>query len=351
MKIAILGNSPLNIGIACAAELAAMGHEVHVALSALPGAVEIAGQGRWPLHPGTAKSALHDADFAVIDIPPPDLLAVLEPHLADLSRVPVVHVNSHGYWPALRLGTAMLRAGLRGFCITDAGAPTHAAGFDGAVVTPHARRTGLRFAAFPQRRIAEAMPLLRLLAPDGQAAASPIASGLDGINLMVHPSLALVNLGWFDRAAVAGERVAFYGAGNTQSAAALAEALDAERGAICAAWGVPHRSLPETIRALYGAAGEGVLETVRNCPFYAGLAPQEPMLWRRWLAVDVPFALRPAAALAQAVGVAAPLHAGLAAIFDAVLGGSGPALDLAALGLAGLSPSHAKAYAHEGIVP
>ena len=336
--VAILGNSPLNIGAACAAELALAGHDVRLAMAEVPARLAVAGHGTVTLRPMEAEQALDGAALVVVDIPPPALLDSLRPHFAALARATAVHVNSHGYWPALRLGAAMRRAGWSDFCITDAGAPTHAAGFDGATLTPHARRTGLRVAACPMERLAAALPLIRTLVPDADAAAGPIATGLDGINLMVHPALALVNLGWFDRAAARGERVRFYGEGNTPSAAAVAEALDAERGAICAAWGVPHRPLDQTIAALYGATGRGALETVRNCPFYAGLAPQDPLLWRRWLAVDVPYALRPAAALGAARGIATPLHAGLAAIFDAVLGGTSPALTLHDLGLDGDAP-------------
>ncbi|MBY0329440.1 MAG: NAD/NADP octopine/nopaline dehydrogenase family protein [Acetobacteraceae bacterium] len=339
MIVAVLGNSPLNIGAACAAELARAGHAVRVALSALPPQLEVAGHGAVTLRPMPAEAAIAGADLVVVDIPPADLLPVLAPYLGGLARAGAVHVNSHGYWPALRLATAMRRAGLDGFCITDAGAPTHAAGLDGARLTPHARRTGLRIAAAPMHRLEAALPLLRALVPDATPAAGPLATGLEGINLVVHPALALVNLGWFDRAAAAGERVRFYGEGNTASAAALATALDAERAAICAAWGLPHRSLPAMLAALYGATGEDALSAVATCPFYRGLAPQDPLLWRRWLATDVPYGLKPAAALAAARGVPAPLHAGLAAVFDAVLGGTGAPLTLEGLGIADGAPA------------
>jgi opine dehydrogenase len=351
MIAAVLGNSPLNIGVASAAELAVAGHEVRVALSALPDRIAIAGGGTVTLRPMTPDAALDGAQLVVVDIPPRDLLRDLAPHLAALARAPAVHVNSHGYWPALRLGAAMRAAGLGGFCITDAGAPTHAAGFDGAVLTPHARRAGLRVAAFPQVRLAQTLPLLRALVPDASPAEHAIATGLEGINLIIHPALALVNAGWFDRAAESGERLRFYAEGNTASAAALAAALDAERGAICAAFGAAHRPLPAMLGALYGATGADAHAAVATTPFYRGLAPQEPGLWRRWLAQDVPFALKPAAALAGLAGLAAPLHAGLAAVFDAILGGTDAPLTLAELGLDGLTAAQALHYVQTGERP
>jgi opine dehydrogenase len=347
----VLGNSPLNIGVASAVELAIAGHEVRVALAELPGRVTIAGGGSAALRPMAVERALDGADLVVIDIPPRDLLRVLAPHLGALARVPAVHVNSHGYWPALRLGAAMRAAGLSGFCISDAGAPTHAAGFDGQTLTPHARRSGLRVAAFPQSRLPGALPLVRALAPDALPAAHVIATGLEGINLVIHPALALVNAGWFDRAEISGERLRFYDEGNSASAAALATALDAERGAICRAFGGAHRPVPEMLGALYGATGTDARAAVATTPFYRGIAPQDPSLWRRWLAQDVPYALKPAAALAGLAGLAAPLHAGLAAVFDAILGGTEAPLTLADLGLDALTVAEALRYVETGDRP
>ena len=351
MIAVVLGNSALNIGVASAVELATAGHEVRVALADLPARISITGGGSVALHPMAVESALDSADFVIVDIPPRDLLRVLAPHLRSLARVPAVHVNSHGYWPALRLGTAMRAAGISGFCITDAGAPTHAAAFDGQVLTPHARRSGLRVAAFPQSRLPGALPLVQALAPDAMPAAHTIATGLEGINLIIHPALALVNAGWFDRAEETSERLRFYNEGNTASAAALAAALDAERGAICHAFSASHRSLPEMLSALYGATGNNAREAVATTPFYRGLAPQDPSLWRRWLAQDVPFALKPAAALAGLAGLSAPLHAGLASVFDAILGGTDAPLTLSDLGLDGLTVLQALHYVETGYRP
>jgi len=111
--------------------------------------------------------------------------------------------------------------------------------------------------------------------------------------------------------------------------------------------GALHREgsrLPEMLAALYGATGPDAREAVATTPFYRGLAPQDPSLWRRWLAQDVPFALKPAAALARLAGLASPLHAGLAAVFDAILGDTGAPMTLADLGLDGLTAAQALRY-------
>ena len=273
MIAAILGNSPLNIGVASAVELASAGLEVRVALADLPPRITVAGGSAVALRPMQAEAALAGAELVVVDIPPAELLPVLAPFLPLLARASAVHVNSHGYWPALRLGAAMRAAGLGGFCITDAGAPTHAAGFDGATLTPHARRGGLRVAAFPQSRLDAALPLLRALVPDATPAEHVIATGLEGINLIIHPGLALVNSGASDRAA---GPVRFYAEGNTAAAAALADALDAERGAICAGFAALHRPLPAMLAALYGATGDNARDAVAGTRLLPGAGGAGP---------------------------------------------------------------------------
>ena len=113
----------------------------------------------------------------------------------------LVHVQSHGYWPAARLGTAFPG---RGIVFADSSAPTHAAAYAEGVVTALARRRGLRFACVG----GAALATLRLL----------------------YPGATLANLAAFDRAAEAGTGFAFYGEGNTETAARLAAASTRRRG-------------------------------------------------------------------------------------------------------------------------
>lgn len=104
------------------------------------------------------------------------------------------------------------------------------------------------------------------------------------------------------------------------TAGALAEALDAERGRVCAAYGVRHRTLPAAIDHFYGTSGSGVHEAILNCAAYQSFGPFPSRVWRDWEAVDVPFAIVPLVRLAEQAGIGAPLHRAVAEIFGALLG-------------------------------
>lgn len=327
MKVAILGHSALNIAPAVAADLALRGFDVawwpappEVRAAGgiqVPGAAEHLDAGRGGFAqlrtPDSAQAALAGAAVVITDIPPERLLEEVAAVAPAIAPGAVLHVQSHGYWPALRLSTALARPEI---IFTDCAAPSHAAGFARGVLTPHWRRRGLRFSAVN----GNPMPLLAQLYPGAMAAASPLETGLEGVNLMVHPALSLLNIGGFERAAAAGRSFGFYAEGNTASTGVLAEALDAERGAVCFALGVRHRTLPQALAALYGTAGDGASEAVAHCGFYQGLGGLPADSWRRWAMQDLPFAILPLLRLAEAAGIRVPLHAAVAAIYGALLG-------------------------------
>ncbi len=64
--------------------------------------------------------------------------------IPEFARGAVVHVQSHGYWPAARLTPLLRKAGREDVLVTEAPAPTHAARIDGTVVTPKGLRKGIR---------------------------------------------------------------------------------------------------------------------------------------------------------------------------------------------------------------
>ena len=326
MRVAVIGHSSLNIAPAVAADLALRGFEVAwwpaPAVVAARGGLEVrqgelfdAGRsGFAPVAaPGSAAAALAGAEAVVVDIPAAELLPQVSALAESLPPGVPVHLQSHGYWPASRLGAALSG---RGMVFADSSAPTHAAAYAEGIVTAHARRRGLRFACVG----GEALATLGLLYPDAQAAGNALETGLESINLMVHPGATLVNLAAFDRAAEAGTGFAFYGEGNTESAARLATALDAERGAVCTAWGVRRRSLRDTLVALYGAPGSTLREAITGCSFYAGLGALPARAPEGWARTDLRYALAPFLRLADAVAVAVPLHRAvltlLATVFD-----------------------------------
>ena len=152
--------------------------------------------------------------------------ARLLPHLQDGQ---VVHVNTHGYWPAFRVAGLLREAGKRGITITEGVDPTMSAGYAAGVVTPHCLKRNLAVSAFPASRNAAVMPLLQSVYPTIVPAPSVLHTNLHSTNLMGHPAVSLLNVGAFDRAGAAGSGVKFYKDGSTFHTGVLSDAMDRER--------------------------------------------------------------------------------------------------------------------------
>lgn len=356
--VAVIGCSWFSVGPAVAADLALCGHDVRfagfpdeeevlrAAIAARGFVVEgsalglVAGRlgfARPTLIGTDVERAVAGAGVVILDCLVPDLIRRAETLIPALARDALLYVQSLGYWPAARLQALLRRAGREDVLVAEASVATHAAKHVAGTVTAQVLRGDVAVAAWPGRRSAEAAERLRPFLPAIGTAPSVLQTGLEGLNLLVHPPLILLNLGHFDRCAAAGQRVLVYGDGVTPAVADLAAALDAERGRVCAAYGVRHRTLPEALAAHYGAPATGHLEALRDCPYYRSLTAHAPEIWRFWLGTDIPFAAVPLVRLARQAGVDVPLHSGLAEMFRAVLGV--PAWDqapmLADLGLDG----------------
>ena len=339
--VAVLGNTLRNPGAACAADLALAGHAVHYALfDPEPGALDVVrSRGGFDLQgdpatyfsrkTGTAPlaricdsvvDAIDGAEVVLIDVPPPELeprFATLLPHLPPEV---VVHVQSPGYWSAARLTPMLRRAEREDVLVTDAVAPTHEAILHGNVVKG-TRRRGLEVATVPGRRIHGVLDRLQSLFGDVTAAPTALQTGLECLNLMVHPAMLLLGIGLIERPDLrGGDEIRIFRECNVPTAGALAEALDAERGRVCAAYGVRHRTLPAAIDHFYGTSGSGAYEAIRNCAAYQSFGAHPSSIWREWQAVDVPYAIVPLVRLAEQVGIGAPLHRAVAEIFGTLLG-------------------------------
>ena len=329
MKVAVIGHSGLNIAPAVCADLALRGFDVAwwpaPAMVGERGGIEVrqghlldaARDGFAPIRAcADAAAALTGAEAIIVDSPATQLLPLVAGFAKRIEPGALLHAQSHGYWPASRLAVAFAGHDIR---FADSSAPTHAAAYSDGVVTAHARRHGLRFATTgaPQQFAQSSMALLGALYPGAAAAAGLLETGLESINLMIHPGATLANLGAFDRAAAVGSGFSFYGEGNTETATRLAETLDAERGAVCTAWGVRHQTLLETLGVLYGARGHTLREAIASCGFYAGLGALPARAPQGWAGTDLPYALVPLIRLAQARGVDVPLHRAAVAALSA----------------------------------
>ena len=362
-KVAVIGNTARAIGAVCAADLALSGHEVRFAvfpeqkaqLAAIrqAGGFTVEGDARHLVSKktgfaaldkvcDTTREALQDAEAVLIEVDMHRLEQAFGAMIPEFARGAVVHVQSHGYWPAARLTPLLRKAGREDVLVTEAPAPTHAARCEGTVVTPKGLRTGIRIATVPASRASEALAVLKSLFPDFTAAASVLQTGLENLNLIVHPAMVLPNIGAMERAKSEATTFGFYQEGVVPAAGVLGDALDAERKRVCEAYGVEHTPMPKAIEQYYGFKSTTFYEAMRN-PVYKSFPAFHPDIWREWESVDLPYAIVPCVQLAEQAGIAVALHRALAEILGVLLGVDpwtcGPSL--AAMDLAG-SPEAVK---------
>ena len=340
-KVAVIGNTARAIGAVCAADLTLSGHEVRFAI--FPGQdgkllPELRKAGGFSVDGGaehliskktgfakldricdTTAEALKDAEAVLIEI---DLLQLEEKFsklIPEFARSAVVHVQSHGYWPAARLTPLLRKAGREDVLVTEAPAPTHAARIEGTVVTPKGLRKGIQIATVPASRSGEALAALKPLFPYFEAAASVLQTGLENLNLIVHPAMVLPNIGAMERAKLEGRKFGFYQEGVVPAAGVLGDALDAERKRVCEAYGVEHTPMAKAIEQYYGYKSNTFYEAMQN-PVYKSFPAFQPDVWRTWSSDDLRYAVVPCVQLADQAGIAVPLHRSFAEILGVLLG-------------------------------
>ncbi len=339
-RVAVIGNTARAIGAVCASDLTLSGHEVRFAvfpeqgdqLAAVreAGGFTVEGEAKHLISKktgfarldqvcDTTGEALKDAEAVLIEVDMHQLEGKFNAMIPEFARGAVVHIQSHGYWPAARLTPLLRKAGREDVLVTEAPAPTHAARINGTVVTPKGLRKGIRIATVPASRSDEALAVLKPLFPDFAAASSVLETGLENLNLIVHPAMVLPNVGMMERAKLDGKKIGFYQECVVPAAGVLGDALDAERGLVCEAYGVEHTPMAKAIEQYYGFRSNGFYEAMQN-PVYQSFPPFQPDIWREWEAVDLPYAIVPCVQLAEQAGIAAPLHRAFAEILGVLLG-------------------------------
>lgn len=372
--VAVIGNSSLNIGFGVAADLSLAGHEVCLAhwpdrAEALApvrsrGGFEVQGnaaelvsgqlgQARPRSITTDIAAALRGAEVVFLDVEPAELEARFTQLLPDLRPGQIVHVNMHGCWPALRLAPLLRTAGKEGVTVTEGAAPTMAAEYADGIVVPQALRRHLGIAAFPAVRIEHSLRRLQEFYPTLERSENVLQTGFETMNLLVHPGVTLFSVSEYDRAEAEGEPVRFYVTGSSPHTGRFAEAQDREREPVCAAYGVPFRTLREHIERYYGAQAPSVHQAIRAAGFYRNLPPLPAATWRKWLSIDMPFSHVPFVAFAELAGVAAPLHRAMIAVVEALLGADfwSTGLTLDRLGLSGFRATDLRHYVDEGVRP
>jgi opine dehydrogenase len=339
-KVAVIGNTARAIGAVCAADLTLSGHEVRYTVfpeqkDQLPavrkaGGFSVEGDAKHLVSKktgfakldricDTTAEALKDAQVVLIEVDIQQLEEKFSKMIPEFARGAVVHVQSHGYWPAARLTPLLRRAGREDVLVTEAPAPTHAARIEGTVVTAKGLRSGIQVATVPASRSKEALAALKPLFPYFTAASSVLQTGLENLNLIVHPAMVLPNIGAMERAKLEGRKFGFYQDGVVPAAGVLGDALDAERKRVCEAYGVEHTPMPKAIEQYYGFRSDTFYEAMQN-PVYKSFPAFQPDIWRTWSSDDLRYAVVPCVQLADQAKIAVPLHRAFAEILAVLLG-------------------------------
>ena len=330
MRVAILGAGAIGLGMA--ALLCEAGHE---AVLWSPSGRSTTGLGDGPLIAtgvlegsftpavaSTCAEALAGAGAIIVAAPGNAHRFLIDAAVPHLGTGQTVIFSSHMSFAAIYLRAAGERRGVH---------PTIVA-WGTTVIT--ARRTALAnevaignirsqvdLAVLPASESAAGLALCGALFGDRfRDRGSLLAIALSNLNPQNHLAIALCNLTRMER----GESWKQY-ANTTHAVGRLMEALDAERMAAAAACGVAVRSLHEHFRLSFAAEGATMGDMADHLA-QAGRDPDGPAtLDSRYVLEDVPFGLWPSVRLAQAAGVAMPLHAGGVAIFSALYGRDFPA--------------------------
>lgn len=319
MRVAVLGSGP--VGRATAGALAGQGHAVRL----------IRPRGAAPEHPlplhfqgaldasmtiplAEGIDAIGDAEAVVLAIPATAYRDVLPP-LARLARPG----SSIVFGGALSLAPLWLaRQAAAGVAVIAWGTTLATASLlGGDAVRVGTIRARFDIAPLPPADPAAALALCGALFGDrfDLASGGALASALSNVNPIAHAAQVMGNLTRIDRQ----EAWPLFGC-FTESVAAICAALDAERMAIAAAFGVEVRSIQTHYHLSYHVP-LGPIAAMVAAMEARGLGPNGPTTLRhRYVEEDMPFGLAFLEALGRAADVATPALSGALALLGAAVG-------------------------------
>lgn len=369
-KIAVFGNAR-NVGYITAGDLTLAGYEVNllelpefqqtIAPAQKTGGIHLTGNLQALISGKTgfakpnmitteAEKALEDVDVVFVDAPVFDYETRFKTIAPYLRNGQIVHFNTYGYWPCLRVASNLKQVCKENVILTESPAPIYSVRSNNGQITSTCIRKRLPLAAFPGKKSKEAIEVLKPIYPTFEKAKNVLQTNFENINLLVHPGIAVLNIGYFDRAEEKGKTVGFYSIGNTTHTGILSEAQDRERIAVCQAYELAYTSLREYIIRYYGSSGKTIYEAILNCKFYQGIPPRPADIWIQWLKPDLLLSHVPFALLADLAGISVPIHRAIIEIVGAVLETDfwKNGLTLDKLGLAGLTTAEVIRYVTEG---
>ena len=316
MRVAVLGAG--SVGLGTAALLARNGHEaVPWGRSLPPGPGVLQGAGAVAgAYPVTAAAEIGDAvrgaEAVVLTVPGFGHRAVIDGMAPHLVPGQTVVINSHCSFSGLYLARQAPGVGIVAWGTTVVtGRRTGPLAVDISNI-----RSKVDVAGLPAASGAAGLALCAALFGDRFVLREDlVAISLSNLNPQNHLAMALCNLTRMER----GEDWPNYW-GITPAVGRLMEALDAERLAVAAAYGVAVRTIFDHFHLSFDVprASVGEMAAAVQARGRGPLGPKS--LDTRYLTEDVPFGLVPTEVLARAAGVAVPLHTGGIDMLSALAG-------------------------------
>ena len=359
MNVTIIGAG--GIGLSMAAVLLERGHAVKMWTPSGEGTAPfragkplvIDGILKGEFHPTattSAQEAIAGAAVVLIAVPGNGHRTVIDAIAPHLVAGQIVIISSHCSLSALYLSQRLAARGVA--CPIAAWATTVVTGRRKApgAVNMTTLRKEIDVATVPAGASTQALEACRALFGERfKQSADLLAVSLSNLNPPVHMANSLCNLTRMER----GEAWANYGC-MTDAVGRLIEALDRERLALAASFGLTVRSIQDHMHLSFdlprGTVGEMAREQDKR---RGGMPPGPTTLDHRYVTEDVPFGLVPLIAIARAARVAVPLHESGVALLDAIYGRDFAAENdlLPALGLERLSAAQLHALARDGFRP
>jgi len=249
------------------------------------------------------NEAIAETDVVTIAVPAfghNTIVEALAPHLHNGQIV----VFNTGYFACLRFNEK-LREKAKGIAIAETTLLAYLAKSTapGRVNILGLKRT-LPIAAFPSKDTGRVVEVMRKAYSQFVPAASVLEISFENINPMVHPAIALLNMGLLERMRPE-EEFFFYKDGCTPLIGKVVEALDRERLAVAKALDLGVHSEIEWLSRYYGLRGETVSEALQS-----GEAQRKfswsPSVCFRYIREDVPYGLVPIASFGDLLNVPTP---------------------------------------------
>jgi opine dehydrogenase len=296
-----------------------------------------------------AKKAIKNSDVIIFTHPTSNYEERMEYISAYVENDQIINFNTYGYWPSLRVLKYLKSNKNNNYMLTESPAPVYWPAGKTGHVKPLFIRNQIPLATFPSSKKEETLDVMKNIFPSFELAKNILQTNLENINLMVHPSIALLNIGLFDRSNEKGKKIEFYKTGNTLHTGLLMELLDKERRKICEAYEVRALPVDDFVKQLYDSEGKNIYEVILNCEAYQNWGSIPADSWIGMCKDDIPLSFVPAAQLADLAEVSIPLTKSIIHLTSGLLGINfwETGLTLQKMGLANLNVKEIQEYVKE----